>query len=86
MKGDIIKGVYPAFLASALINGDETSLESADDFAMLESVREDIGELVVADVSEPFFAWHCDVPWIQNGRSVGGDVAEYTLVDMSEEA
>lgn len=68
--------ILPAFLASALINGDTSSLSDAD-----ETMLNDVHELCarkgwrIVDCGEPFFSY--------SGRtaigSFSGELAEYTI-------
>jgi hypothetical protein len=70
------KVTLPAFLASALINGDTSGLESED----LQWIDKAIdycapGSIVSCD-GEAFFSWHCELP----GFTLGADMLEYTVL------
>lgn len=71
--------VLPAFLASALINGDVSGIEdSPDDMAMLRAVEGMLtrrGWSVVSCEGEPYFARY--PAWLS---SLSGDVLEYTVL------
>lgn len=82
----------PAFLASALVNGDLSSLTSPDDLRILRRVLAYVrwqfgrGASVVSCEGEPWFArdYLGDVPGPAlaslGGKPLGGDVAEYVVV------
>ncbi len=65
----------PAFLATALINGDTSGLEPRD-MPMLERALEFCKGAHIADCSEPYF----DHAFIFRGEWFNGDVADYTLL------
>jgi len=79
MKREVETVVLPAFLASALINGDTSGLED-DDMKHLEAAHEYLKGFVVCDVGESFFSWSCDLP----GFNLGADMAEYVLVHIED--
>lgn len=74
----------PAFLASALINGDTSGLD-ADGLATLERVREQFGDLEVVDVARdengepesPWFTWSYRV---YGGECDGGECFDYVCI------
>jgi hypothetical protein len=74
---EVFKTPGPAFLASALINGDESGLEP-DDMADLEWFRNYIEDAEVVDCGEPYFSWHFAL--YSTGRFNGGDLVEYTCI------
>lgn len=65
----------PAFLASALVNGDTSGLSDAD-LPLVEAAHAYVapGRIVSAE-GEPYFARTCDLP----GFHLGCDVMEYTV-------
>ncbi len=67
----------PAFLASALINGDASSFEdSPEDMQWLEIALKRLEGWHVTDVSEEtHFSHYCALP----GWNLGADMAEYTI-------
>lgn len=66
----------PAFLASALINGDVSGLDDAD-MKWLEAAHEYVSPgHIVSTEGEGYFAWSCDLP----GYTLGGDVLEYVVL------
>lgn len=67
--------VLPAFLASALINGDTSSLDDGD-MQWYEEALKYAGDGQYVDVGEPYFAWRNELP----GFNLGADVAEYTIL------
>jgi len=68
--------VFPAFLASALINGDTSSL-SDDDEKWLDAAHEHCAPgHIVSCGEESFFSWSCDLP----GFKLGADMLEYTIL------
>jgi len=75
----------PAFLASALINGDTSGLTEEEDvqtldgflkyaegFEVIDVERDENGEAV-----EPYFSWNCD---LYGATFRGGDLVEYIAV------
>ncbi len=68
--------VMPAFLASALINGDVSGLSDGDE-RWVEAAHEYCapGRIVSCD-GEPFFARSCELP----GFRLGADMLEYTVL------
>lgn len=77
----IEKVTLPAFLASALVNGDESGLD-ASGLVTLARVRDYLGEMDVIDVArdddgeaeESRFTWNFD---LYCGDARGGDVLDY---------
>ncbi len=67
--------VLPAFLASALINGDVSGLEESDN-KWLEAALKLAEPGHYVDVGEEYFAHRCDLP----GFNMGADVAEFTVL------
>lgn len=67
--------VLPAFLASALINGDTSGL-SPEDLPWLEKAKEFCAPGSVVDVGESYCSRYCDLP----GYVLGADMAEYTVL------
>lgn len=66
----------PAFLASALVNGDASGLDEDDDKWLAEALAY-LGDGNVVDVGEPYFSWTCELPgW---GRC-GADMADYIVI------
>lgn len=66
----------PAFLASALVNGDESGL-TEEDSVWLARAREYVAPGDVVDVGEPYFSWTCELPgW---GR-LGADMADFVVL------
>lgn len=73
----------PAFLASALVNGDESGLEERDE-PVLARVYEMLGDWQVVDVArdeegngeEARFTWSYD---LHGGDAKGGDVLNYVI-------
>lgn len=74
---DVFTTPGPAFLASALINGDESGLESPDDYETLNRFRAYVENAEVVDCGEPYFSWHFD---LYGGSCRGGDLVEYTCI------
>lgn len=72
----IEKRILPAFLASALINGDTSGLEESD-AKWLEAVYEHLKGGHIVDCSEEtHFSNYCSLPtW-----RLGADMAEYTVM------
>lgn len=70
----------PAFLASAIVNGDLSGFDTDDDAKLYEAALEYIGEGVVTDVGEAYFSHGCDLPGVQ----FAGDVADYTIMYEEE--
>jgi hypothetical protein len=67
---------FPAFLASALINGDTSGLEGAD-LQWLERAEEYVAPGRVVDCSdESFFCHRCDLP----GFNLGADCVEFSVL------
>lgn len=74
----------PAFLASALVNGDLSGLNS-DDLETLERVRDFLGDWEVVDVfrysngetEEPWFTWNYS---LYGGECPGGECLHYICV------
>jgi hypothetical protein len=81
LEVDVI--TLPAFLASALINGDESGLEESDE-RVLADVYAMLGEWQVVDVvrdedgnaEEARFTWSYD---LHCGDAKGGDVLDYVI-------
>ncbi len=67
--------ILPAFLASALINGDTSGLNENDE-VWLEKAYKYCEPGQIVDVGESFFAWSCDLP----GFKMGADMAEFTVI------
>ena len=66
----------PAFLASALVNGDTSGFgDNADDMALYEQVLAYLEGFAVVDCSEEFFGR-------SDCGSYRGGVAEYTLMQI----
>lgn len=78
--GEVETAILPAFLASALINGDTDGLEP-EDMKHLEAAHEYLKGFIVCDVGESFFSWSCDLP----GFNLGADMAEFTLIAFKED-
>lgn len=77
MSDESTTAILPAFLAGALVNGDESGLERPEDFDLLRRVREYLEGFDVVDCGEPYFSHH--------GSEVGpfvGDVCDYTLMPL----
>ncbi len=74
MKTETVR--LPAFLASALINGDTSGLEERD-MRWVDAAHELCapGHFVSCD-GEAWFAWSCDLP----GFNLGCDVLDYTIL------
>lgn len=67
---------FPAFLASALINGDVSGLEP-EDHHWLDAAYEYVGDGRIVDCSdESYFAWSCDLP----GFTLGADMLDYQVL------
>jgi hypothetical protein len=74
--------ILPAFLASALINGDTSGIEdSPDDMATLERALAYLEGWHVTDCGEQYFAHRgaCSIHW-----PWAGDVAEYKIYRTEE--
>ena len=67
----------PAFLASALFNGDTSSLDESDEKMLAEILAFHAPAQIVSCSEEPFFATIC----YAGGRWFTGDVLEYTLLE-----
>lgn len=73
----------PAFLASALVNGDMSGLESDDDRATLARALAYLGEWRVVDVAcddegraqEPRFTWYMEIYDVDEWRA--GEALDY---------
>lgn len=66
----------PAFLASALINGDTSGLERQYDLDLLQEAYDYVAPGTIVSCSdEPFFQRGCDLP----GFTQGADMLEYTV-------
>jgi hypothetical protein len=72
---DLVTG--PAFLASALVNGDTSGL-SPKDLECLHRFEAKLGQWYVVDVAagEPRFTWSFD---LYGGDARGGDVIDYVV-------
>ncbi len=70
----------PAFLASALINGDVSGLEDRDQ-PLLDAAHEYAKGGYYVDVGEQFFSHTSELPGYWN---FAGDVAEYTIAYYTE--
>lgn len=68
--------ILPAFLASALINGDTSSLNDEDMEWLTAAERYVAPGYVVACGEESFFSHSCDLP----GFSLGADMLEYRVL------
>lgn len=66
----------PAFLASAIVNGDLSGFDTDEDAALYEAALKYIGEGHVVDVGESYFSHGCDLP----GVRFIGEVADYTVI------
>jgi hypothetical protein len=67
---------FPAFLASALINGDVSGLEESD-MQWVDAAHAAVGNGRIVDVSEEtHFSRYSDLP----GYRLGADMAEYTAL------
>lgn len=75
------KAILPAFLASAIINGDVSGLEEGDN-KWLEAALKYAEPGYYVDVGESYFSKSTDLPL----RWGGGDVAEYTIMYSDEGA
>jgi hypothetical protein len=77
-SGETTTSVLPAFLASALINGDMTSFDdSGKDMELYERCLAYCEGFVIVDCGEPYFS--------RNGSDVqpySGDVCEYALLKL----
>jgi len=71
--------VLPAFLATALINGDMSGLED-DDERWVEAAVKYIAPARFIDVGEAYFSNYCDLP----GYRLAADMAEYTILYDNE--
>lgn len=69
----------PAFLASALINGDLSGLSDGDE-KWVEAAEDYVAPGRFVDVGEPFFAWRNELP----GFNLGADCATYTVLYTNE--
>jgi hypothetical protein len=79
MANDVTTAILPAFLASALLNGDLTGLEDSDMPIYEAALAYCKGYRVVdVNVGESYFSHSCDLP-----MRFAGDVAEYTLLSLS---
>jgi hypothetical protein len=76
-KHETVTVVLPAFLASALVNGDTSGLDGPKDEALLHAALKYCKGYSIVDVGEPYFSPWCDADEV--GPFVG-DVAEYTLL------
>lgn len=72
----------PAFLASAIINGDLSGFDTDDDAKLYEAALKFIGEGHVVDVGESYFSHGCDLP----GFTFVGEVADYTVIYTEQAA
>jgi hypothetical protein len=71
----------PAFLASALINGDTSGLEDRD-LPWVQRANEYCAPgHIVSIEGEPYFAWRCELP----GYTLGCDVADYVVLYPRED-
>jgi hypothetical protein len=73
--------VFPAFLASALINGDLSGLEPDDLPWVAKAVEYCEPGYIVSCGEESFFSWTCDLP----GFSKGADMMEFTVMYTDKE-
>jgi len=73
----------PAFLASALINGDTSGLEGCDMPAYYAALKLAEGGSYV-DVGEASFSWGTYDLLASAGGNLGGDYADYTINYYSE--
>lgn len=65
----------PAFLASALVNGDTSGLEPEDE-KWLKAAEEYVAPgVIVSCEGESFFSRYCDLP----GFRLGADMIEYVV-------
>lgn len=71
--------VMPAFLASALVNGDLSGIEQKPDLDLYEACVKYCEGYSIVDVGEPYFSNSIDVP----GERFAGDVAEYVLLKIA---
>lgn len=68
--------VLPAFLASALVNGDTSGFNNFGfDWETYKKALKLIEGYSVIDCGAPFFSSYCDIDW-----GVAGDVCVYTLL------
>lgn len=76
MKPQTVK--LPAFLASALVNGDRSSLTTDDDLAMLHAALKYVapGRVVSAE-GEPYIGRFCDLPGCAGDQH---DVLDYLVM------
>lgn len=75
-----LKATLPAFLASALVNGDSSGL-SEDDEKWVKAAHDYAAPGYFVDVSEEtWFAWRNELP----GFNLGCDVAEFTILYPEE--
>lgn len=68
--------ILPAFLASALINGDQSGLSDGDERWVEAAVEYCKPGRIVSCDGESFFSWSCDLP----GFKLGADMLEYTVL------
>lgn len=66
----------PAFLASALINGDLSGLSDDNKRWVEAAVAYCAPGRIVSCDGEPFFQWSCKLP----GFTLGADMLEYTVL------
>lgn len=71
--------ILPAFLASALVNGDLSGIDQSSDLKLYEECLAYCEGYSIVDVGESYFSHSCDLP----GTHFAGDVAEYTLLKLS---
>lgn len=79
MKTD--KVILPAFLASALINGDASGLEDEDLPWVDVAIEYCAPGHIVGCSEESFFTWSTDLP----GFDLGCDALEYDILYSEEE-
>lgn len=70
----------PAFLASALINGDLSGLSDGDERWVEAAVAYCAPGRIVSCSDEEFFSWSCDLP----GFNKGANMLEYTVIYTDE--
>lgn len=74
------KVILPAFLASALINGDVSGIEDEDMKWVDVAERYCEPGYIVSCGDEPFFSRYCDLP----GFHLAADMLEYTVLYPEE--
>lgn len=79
MKSETV--ILPAFLASALINGDLTGLSDGDEKWVEAAIQYCAPGRIVSCEGESFFSWSCELP----GFTLGADMLEYIVLYPEEQ-